>query len=91
MAASIDLTKVLRALLCGWRVRRASARACSDGLGHARLALEPCRLRGVDGSGRDVRDEVCDGAADHAGLAQRGKHLIDVMQERGARPDHQHA
>ena len=39
----------------------------------------------------DTGDEVGDGAADHAGLAERGEHLIDVMQEACARADDQDA
>jgi hypothetical protein len=39
----------------------------------------------------DVPDQVGHSGLLDASLAERGQHLSDVVQERGIRPDHQHA
>ena len=66
-----------------------------DGVGHdlrhATVSLELGGERRVRRGRLDARDEVGDGAADDARLAERGQHLVDVAQERRARADDQHA
>ena len=62
-----------------------------DGLGHASVALEFCHERIVMRCRDYAGNEIGDGAADYSGLTKGGKHLVDVMQERRARTNHQHA
>ena len=78
----------------GWQIA-GHADAGGDGVGdylcHATVALEFGGLRSVDCRCGDSRNQVTDCTGDDTGLAQRGKHLIDVMQERGAGAHHQYA
>ena len=48
-------------------------------------------MRRIDGRCADAGDQVGYGARHHAGLAQGGQHLVDIVQERGAWSHHQHA
>ncbi len=41
--------------------------------------------------GDEAGNQIGDGPADHAGLTERGEHLVNVVQEAGTRADDQHA
>ncbi len=48
-------------------------------------------MRFVDALCDDAGDQLADRAAHHAGLAEGGEHLVDVVQEVLARAHHKHA
>ena len=48
-------------------------------------------MRFVDALRDDAGDQLADRAAHHAGLAEGGEHLVDVVQEVLARAHHKHA
>jgi hypothetical protein len=59
-------------------------------LGHGRPALDLGRLGGLLPAGPDPGVEVVHGGQQHAGLAERGQHLLDVAQERRVGADDEH-
>ena len=76
-------------------VGRGHALACAHGpahrTGHDRPTLDARDARVLLAVGDDAGQEVGDGRAHDAGLAERRQHLVDVAQEREAGADEQHA
>ncbi len=60
-------------------------------LDHVQPALEFGGLGGFHGARVHPGVELAHGLGEHAGLAQRRQHLVDVAQERGVGADQQHA
>ena len=69
----------------------AGAHGPGDDPGHPGLALQAGHLGGLGRPDPDLGDQARDRRQRHAGLAERGQHLLDVAQEQRVGPDHQHA
>ncbi len=67
------------------------ADGASDETGHAGVAFEAGRRPAVLAGRQRIAEEPPDRRQLHAGLAEGGKHVLDVAQEQGVRPDDEHA
>ena len=74
----------------GWNAL-AAFHSVGDGMRHARVALERGDARRVLGAGGDAGQQRRHGARQNAGFAQRGEHLVNVMEECVARAHDEHA
>ncbi len=59
-------------------------------LQHGQRALDLTRAQRILAGGLHTWVQVADGGQQHAGLAERGQHLADVIEEGGIRTDDQH-
>ena len=67
------------------------AHGAGQDLDHARVALERGHRGVVHAAHAHLGDEARHGREAHAGLAERGQHLLDVAQEQRVRPDDEDA